>query len=136
MATIIQHGDTPFWGVKASITGVYLESLEFSNSAQSAQLKDQNGKVVGVTVYDQECTFNASGTVLMGSDGTQSSRSLPSALANQLGAAVSLLAPPSGLLTCALGGSSSTTAIVTGMSWTEGNEAAVSANVSGNVYAW
>lgn len=136
MATIIQHGTAPFWGVKASITGVYLESLEFSNSAQSAQLKDQNGKVVGVTVYDQECTFNASGTVLMGSGGSQGARELPSALASKLGEAVTLLAAPDGLLTCGLGGFTSTTAIVTGMSWTEGNEAAVSANVSGNVYAW
>lgn len=136
MATIIQHGTAPYWGINDTITGVYLDSLEYSSSAQTSDLKDQTGHVVGVTVYDEQITFNASGTVLLGSGETQSTRVLPTALQQKLGEAISLLNLPDGMITCNLLPGSSTTAIVTGLSWTEGNEAAVSANVSGNVYAW
>lgn len=137
MANIIQHGTAPFWGVKATLTGVYLENLEYGNTATTAQLKDQNGKVVGVTVYDQEITFSGSGAVLMGSGGTQTSRELPSVLMNALGSSISALAsPPDGLITCNLDPSSSTTAVLTSLNWTEGNESIVTTNVSGNIYAW
>lgn len=136
MATIIQHGTAPFWGIQASISGVYLESLEFSTSATSSKLKNQQGKIVGVTVYDQETTFNGSGTVLLGSGGTQSARELPAALAQKIGETVSVLAPPDGLLNCDLSLGGSTTAIVGNLGWTEGNESSVSANVSGEIYYW
>lgn len=136
MATIIQHGTAPFWGVQASITGVYLENLEFSNSITSSKLKNQQGKVVGVTEYDQEMTFSGSGTVLLGSGGTQNTRVLPDSLAGQIGEAVTVLTPPSGLVNCELAGSSTATAIMGQIGWTEGNESAVSANVSGEIYYW
>lgn len=137
MANIIQHGTAPFWGVKATLTGVYLENLEYGNTATTAQLKDQNGKVVGVTVYDQEITFSGSGAVLMGSGGTQSSRTFPTILEQALGTAVSALAsPPDGLINCDLTSLGSTTAVLTSLNWTEGNESIVTTNVSGNIYAW
>lgn len=137
MATIIQHGTAPYWGVKATLTGVYLENLEYGNTATTAQLKDQNGKVVGVTVYDQEITFSGSGAVLMGSAETQDSRSFPSTLTQALGTAISALAdPPDGLINCILGYNGNTTAVLTSLNWTEGNESIVNTNVSGNIYAW
>lgn len=137
MATIIQHGTAPFWGVSATLTGVYLENLEYGNTATTAQLKDQNGKVVGVTVYDQEMTFSGSGAVLMGSGETQASRSFPSALQGALGTAISAMAsPPAGLVNCTLTVGSSITAVLTSLNWTEGNESIVNTNVSGNIYSW
>lgn len=137
MANIIQHGTAPFWGVKATLTGVYLENLEYGNTATTAQLKDQNGKVVGVTVYDQEITFSGSGAVLMGSGGTQAERTFPTILEQALGTAVSALAsPPEGLINCDLGSQGNTTAVLTSLNWTEGNESIVTTNVSGNIYAW
>ena len=137
MATIIQHGTAPFWGVSATLTGVYLENLEYGNTATTAQLKDQNGKVVGVTVYDQEVTFSGSGAVLMGSGGTQTNRTLPSSLDQALGSALSALAnPPAGLITCDLTTGSDVTAVLTSLNWTEGNESIVNTNVSGNIYVW
>lgn len=136
MATIIQHGTAPFWGIQATITGVYLESLEFGNTATTAQLKDQTGHVVGVTVYDQEMTFNGSGSVLLGSGGTQSTRTLPTALTAALGKTVSLLTPPDGLVQCDVTPGSTATAIVNSIGWTEGNESVVSTNISGNIYYW
>lgn len=138
MANILQHGTAPFWGVNATITGLYLESLDYTATATTAQLKDQQGAVVGVTAYDLETTFNASGAALLPSSGSQDSRAVPTALANQVGKAVSLLTLPSGLdAGCAVGPhGTSTTAIVTSMGWTEGNEANTTANLSGNVYHW
>lgn len=64
MANILRQGSTPQWGVKATITGLILDSFNESTEIKDYEQTDQYGAVCGYLAYDQTINFDFSGTLL------------------------------------------------------------------------
>ena len=48
-------------------TGLFLESLSFSNNSSWYDQRNENGRIVGKLLYDEFLTFNFSGALVKGS---------------------------------------------------------------------
>lgn len=137
MATIIQYGTESYWGVNASLSGVFVTGQNFNSQVPKSELKNEKGRVMGVTYYDQTLSLSADVTVLLPSSGSQTSRAIPASIGAAAGEVTGLLVP-AGMWNCDMfcGTPSSVTALVDDVNVTEANEADMTASVTGTIYAW